>query len=61
VEVLRGWWVDKVKAEVESGKDGEGKGTETEKETDEGKGNKVGEEKSGVQTRSRSGKKEERT
>jgi hypothetical protein len=61
VEVLRGWWVDKVKAEVESGKDGEGKGTETEKETDEGKGNKVGEEKSGVQTRSRSGMKEERT
>jgi hypothetical protein len=44
---------------VESSKDGEGKGTET--ETDEGKGNKVDEEKSGVQTRSRSGKKEERT
>jgi hypothetical protein len=57
VEVLRGWWVDKVKAEVERSKDGEGKGTET----DEEKGNKVGEEKSGVQTRSRSGKKEERT
>jgi hypothetical protein len=55
--VLRGWWVDKVKAEVERSKDGEGKGTET----DEEKGNKVGEEKSGVQTRSRSGKKEERT
>jgi hypothetical protein len=57
--VLRGWWVEKVKAKVESGKDGEGKGMET--ETDEGKGYKVGEEKSGVQTRSRSGKKEERT